>query len=88
MAPTGQAINVTDHKPGSISDLVIFQCNLDFHNQALNKYGEDQYIADTTFVSAKFPENWAVCMDKAYQGALQQVHAIEETTQENTPIGG
>ena len=46
----GQAINVTHHKPGSISDLVIFQCNLDFHNQALNKYGKDKDISDTTFV--------------------------------------
>ncbi len=65
-----------DHKPGSISDLVMFQCNLDFHDQALNKYGEDKDIADTTCVWAKFPENWTVLMDKGYQGVQQQVQAI------------
>ncbi len=64
VAPTGQEINVTDHKPDSISDLVIFQHIIDFQNQALNKYGEDKDIADTTFVSAKFPENWIILMDK------------------------
>ncbi len=39
-----------DKQSGSITDLVIFQCNLDFHNQALNKYGKDKDIADATFV--------------------------------------
>ncbi len=37
MVPTGQAINVTEHKPGSISDFNIFCQNLDFYNQSLTK---------------------------------------------------
>ncbi len=31
VAPTGLTIHAIDHKPGSISDLVIFQGNLQFH---------------------------------------------------------
>ncbi len=47
-----------DHKPGSISDLVIFQHNLDFHYQALNKHGRDNDIANTTFVVANSQKIW------------------------------
>ncbi len=67
VVPTGQAINDTDNKPGSISDLIIFQHNLDYHNQVLNKYGDD------TFPSAKFPENWAILIVKGYHSSQQQV---------------
>ncbi len=64
VAQIGQVVNVTDHNSGSISDVVIFQCELDSHNQTLNKYGKDKEIAKTTFVAMKFQENWAVLMDK------------------------
>ncbi len=47
VAPTGQAINGTEHKPGRISDLNIFHQNLDFHSQALTKNGDEYEIPDT-----------------------------------------
>ncbi len=65
-----------DCKHGSISDTVIFQHILDFHNQVLNKKGKDKDVVDTTFVAANFPESWAVLLDKGYQGAQQQVQSI------------
>ncbi len=76
MARTVQAINATDNKHGSIFDLFIFQCNLNFHNQVLIKYGKDKDIANKFLWQQKFPENWAVLKDKEYQDAQQQVKAI------------
>ncbi len=74
VAPTGHAIDVTAHKPGSISDLVIFQGNLDFHKQALTKHDDDDQ--DNGLHSVRYPDNWAVLLDKGYQGAQQYVRAI------------
>ncbi len=75
MAPAGLAIDATAHKPGSISDLVVFQCNHRFHQEGLIKYGNDADIADHS-PSTKLQESWAVLMGKGYQGAQQQVQAI------------
>ncbi len=36
MTPSSQAVNVTDYKPGSISDFVILQDNMTFHNHHRN----------------------------------------------------
>ncbi len=74
VAPTGLAIDATAHKPGSVSDLVIFQGNLDFHKGALLK--EDDDDGDTGLLSTKYPGSWAVLLDKGYQGAQQYVRAI------------
>ncbi len=46
VAPTGLAIGTTEHKPGRISDLVIFQGSLRFHQEGLIKYGDDAAITD------------------------------------------
>ncbi len=76
VTPSGQAVDVTDHSAGSISDFVIFRNNLNFHNQALKKFGDDTKIADDIEMSSKFPDSWAILMDKGYQGAHQYVRAI------------
>ncbi len=75
VALTGLAIDTTDHKPGNISDLVIFQVNLQCHQEGLIKYGEDADLPDPS-TSTKFPDSWAVLMDKGYQGAQQQICGI------------
>jgi len=74
VAPTGHAIDVTAHRPGSVSDLVIFQGNLDFHKQALAKHDNDD--KDNGFLSVRYPDHWAVLLDKGCQGAQQYVRAI------------
>ncbi len=74
VAPTGHVIDVTAHKPGIVSDLVIFQGNLDFHKGALVKEQDDD--CDTGVLSTNYPDSWAVLLDKGYQGAQEYVRAI------------
>ncbi len=38
VTPSGQEVNVTNHKPGSISDFVIFQDNMTSNDQVLKKW--------------------------------------------------
>jgi len=76
VAPTGQAIDVTAHKPGSVSGIVIFLGNLDFHQQALAKHTDDDQDPDTGLLATRYPDSWAVLLDKGYQGAQQYVRAI------------
>ncbi len=73
MAPIGQTIDVTAHKPGSVSDIVIFQGNVDFHQQYLAKHTDNDQDPDTSLLATRYPDNWAVLMDKGYQGAQQYV---------------
>ncbi len=75
VTPTGLAIDTTEHKPGSIYNLVSVQANLRFHQESLIKYGDDEDITDPS-LSTKFPDSSGVLMDKGYQGAPQQAHAI------------
>lgn len=76
VTPSGQAVDSTDHKPGSIADIVIFRDNIDFHKEVLKKVGPDTEIVDDVETSTKFPDSWAILMDKGYQGANQYVRAI------------
>ncbi len=60
-SPTDHAIEVTVHKLRSISDLVIFQGNIDFHNRALVK------DVDIGLLSSKYSENWAKHYDTFFR---------------------
>ncbi len=74
VAPTGHAIDVTAHKLGSVSDLVIFQGNQDFYKGALVR--EEDNDCDTGVLSTNYPDSWAVLLDKVYQDAQQYLRAI------------
>ncbi len=76
VAPTSHAIYVTEHTPGSISDLNIFHRNLNFHNQTHAKYGDENEIPNNWLLSSKYPKIGLYFMDKGYQGAQQDVRAI------------
>ncbi len=52
----------------------MFQGNLDFHYQELAKHTDNNQ--DTSLLTTRYPDNWAVLMDKGYQGAQQYVSAI------------
>ncbi len=75
VAPTGLAIDTLEHKPGIISDLVIFHGNPLFHQEGLIKCGDNADITDPS-PSTKFPDSCAILMDKRYQDAQEQVQAI------------
>ena len=76
MLPTGQAINCSKHYPGAVSDIVIFYENLDFHEEALRKKGSETNIVDDGLLVNDHEDQWAVLVDKGYQGAAKWVRAI------------
>ena len=77
MLSNGLALNFTTHYPGSISDLEIFQPNKAFHKSHLRKSSNEGTISDVGFLSGTFPNQWAVLVDKGYQGASELVCAID-----------
>ncbi len=64
VAPTSHAIDVTEHKPGSIFDLNIFHQNLYVYNQALVKNGDDNEFPDNWLLLIKYPKYWDVLLKK------------------------
>ncbi len=62
VAPTSLPIDLTAHKPESVSDFVIFQRNLYFHKGSLVK--EDNGDCDAGVLSTKYPDSWIVLLDK------------------------
>ena len=76
VAPTGYAVDLSEHSKGSISDLTIFRENLEYHRAMLAKHPDEGEIQDHGVLSTKYPANWGVLMDKGYQGASEYVRAI------------
>ncbi len=76
VTPSGQAVDIMVHKPGSISDFVIFQENIEFHNSALTEFGKDTEIVDNIETFTKFPDSWVILMDNGYQGMQCYICAI------------
>ncbi len=66
VAPGGLAIDLTAHKPGSVSDLAIFQGNLNIHKGSFVKEDDDDH--DTGVLSTEYSDSWVVLLDKGYQG--------------------
>lgn len=75
--PNGLAINVTEHYPGSVADLVILRENLKFHRNALRKTeSEEADYHDIGALAEEFKGFWALIMDKGYQGAEEILRAV------------
>ncbi|KAF0707424.1 Aste57867_6616 [Aphanomyces stellatus] len=69
----GKYVLVSDHAPSSVSDLTMFMQRLDIHTSALKKSCDD--IAQDEGVS-QYPRQWAVLMDKGYEGVDDAVRSI------------
>lgn len=74
--PNGLAAGSTLHYPGSVSDLEILQRNKDWHLRESSKKQGDSDVADIGLMTDKYPQHWAVLMDKGYQGAAEFMRAI------------
>jgi hypothetical protein len=74
--PTGQAINCTKHFPGRESDIEIFRHNEAFHVQCLAKSDREETIEDAGVMTDRYPNEWAVLVDKGYQGLCSHFRAI------------
>ncbi len=54
-----------------VSLFVIFQVNVDFHQEVLAKHANNNQ--DTSPLSTSYPDYWAKLMDEGYQDAQQYV---------------
>ncbi|KAF0690236.1 Aste57867_18361 [Aphanomyces stellatus] len=66
---------VSDHAPGSVSDLTMFMQRLDIHTSAL-KTSRDDIAQDVGEGVSQYPSQWAVLMDKGYEGVDDAARSI------------
>lgn len=85
VAYPGRAIDLSDHQPGSVSDLTMFLDRQDIHRAMLQKTAGDAAIPDRGERSEQFDDSWAVLVDKGYQGAQDTIRTIQPKRQ---PRGG
>ncbi|OWZ09797.1 hypothetical protein PHMEG_00017446 [Phytophthora megakarya] len=83
VAPPGVAVDVSDHAPGSRSDLTMMLDRLSIHRQMLKK--EDDAVPELGGEPSQFPQMWGVLVDKGYQGAGRVLRTIQPRKQ---PRGG
>ncbi|KAJ8525879.1 hypothetical protein ON010_g15248 [Phytophthora cinnamomi] len=74
VAPPGPAVNVSDHSPGSCSDVTMMLDGLSVHRQMLWK--EDTSTPEFGVEPTEFPEMWVVLVGKEYQGAGRVLRTI------------
>ncbi|KAJ0391997.1 hypothetical protein P43SY_008604 [Pythium insidiosum] len=73
VALPGLAVDLSEHRPGSASDLTMLLDRVQVHRQMLRK-ASDAAVDVTTDVTT-FPNSWAMLVDKGYQGAFRRKHA-------------
>ncbi|KAG2793296.1 hypothetical protein PC116_g27661 [Phytophthora cactorum] len=76
VAPPGVAVDVSDHSPGSTSDLMMMLDRLSIHRQMLRKEGPEIGGEPT-----QFPQMWTTLVDKGYQGAGRVLRTIQPKKQ-------
>ncbi|KAG3108607.1 hypothetical protein PI124_g12086 [Phytophthora idaei] len=76
VAPPGVAVDVSDHSPGSTSDLAMMLDRLSIHHQMLRK--EDGSTPEIGGEPTHFPQMWAALVDKGYQAAGRVLRTIQQ----------
>ena len=74
--PNGIAVFASPPYPGSRSDLDIFRTHVQMNRAKLRKRSGEHEIRDTYKLSEKYPNLWAVIVDKGCYGAAELVRAI------------
>lgn len=78
--PSGLAIGFTKHYAGSISDIDILHRNIRFHRWAAKKKAAED-MEDNGDSSEEYPTQWAILVDKGYQGGeefLRVIHPVKK----------
>jgi hypothetical protein len=73
----GVAVHVSKHYPGSVSDKRICEDYVHIHRQMLRKSSDDTRLQDFSEGASRFPNEWAMLVDKGYQGigdVLRSIH--------------
>ncbi|KAH9109279.1 hypothetical protein AeMF1_015637 [Aphanomyces euteiches] len=79
VAMPGRYVDVSDHHPGSASDVTIFMTRIDKHHLMLTKTEDDKKMVDIGEGSSAFPNLWATLQDKGYQGVDDAIRSIRPT---------
>ena len=74
--PNGIAVFASPSYPGSRADLDIFKAHIQQHRAILRKRASEHEIPDAYKLYEKYPDLWAVLVDKGYYGATKLVRAI------------
>ncbi|ETV97367.1 hypothetical protein H310_09702 [Aphanomyces invadans] len=85
VAYPGVAVDISDHTPGSVSDLTIFKQRRNIHQEMLRKSAPELDTVDHDEGSDEYPDSWSVLVDMGYQGLRSEVRAIHPTRR---PQGG
>ncbi|ETW02958.1 hypothetical protein H310_05400 [Aphanomyces invadans] len=80
VSPQGKLVDMSDHEPGSVSDLTIFRKRHDTHVANLTKTPSEATIKDNGELHQTFPNMWAVRVDKGYIGLTECVHPKKRPT--------
>ena len=83
--PNGMASAFSRHYPGSVSDLSILLDGIDGHLKRTEKQEDDDLFHDSYHLHEQYPNQWAVLLDKGYQGAADTLRAI---TPRKKPVRG
>jgi hypothetical protein len=85
VAPPGVCVHISAHEPGSTSDLTMCLKNIETHRQMLKKTAEEREQDDFADGADRFPDSWAVLVDKGYQGLDSELRTLQP---KKKPRGG
>ncbi|ETN14272.1 hypothetical protein PPTG_07903 [Phytophthora nicotianae INRA-310] len=77
--PAGIAINCTNREPEATADVTIFCDNKEFHLGAMRKAPNELELNDSGPSAEQYKTDWAVLVDKGYQGLAREYMAIQPT---------
>ncbi|KAG2829994.1 hypothetical protein PC129_g6679 [Phytophthora cactorum] len=72
----GRLVFLTNHTPGSVSDITIMANHLKDHQRLLEKNNQERLIEDNGEGSEQYQEAWAILADKGYQGGASMLRVI------------
>lgn len=75
--PIGLAINCTLWAPAAKSDYSVFLDNEKFHRSAMQKLEDEGDLNDEGPAQDRFKSDWAILVDKGYQGLQRRFHTIQ-----------
>ena len=64
------------HYPGSVSYITILSNGAQEHQTRTKKSCNEKTMDDDDFLSDKYPDNWAILMDKGYKGAHEMIRYV------------
>ncbi|KAG3103221.1 hypothetical protein PI125_g13920 [Phytophthora idaei] len=69
----GRVVFLTNHTPGSVSDITTVANHLKDHQRLLEKTNQERLIEDNGEDSEQYQEAWAILADKGYQGGASML---------------